>query len=87
MNQDEHGVWAVNYACQLPPMVEPYVFLAIVSQVRAHHDVGTSSIGVKKFHISHTIEHKICVENINIIQFCMLSECCHYQISICAHDK
>jgi len=33
--QDEHGFWVVNFAHQLLPMVEPYVFPAIVNQVRA----------------------------------------------------
>jgi hypothetical protein len=63
------------------------MFPTIVSQIRTHHDVGTFSLGFKKFHISHTIEHKICVKYINIIQLCMLSECYQYQISICTHDK
>ncbi len=35
IRQDEHGFWVVNFTCWLPPMVEPYVFLAIANQVRA----------------------------------------------------
>jgi hypothetical protein len=33
--QDEHGFWVVNFAHWLPPMVEPYLFPTIVSQVKA----------------------------------------------------
>jgi hypothetical protein len=35
IRQDEHGFWVVNCAHWLPPMLEPYLFPAIVSQVRA----------------------------------------------------
>ncbi len=31
--QDEHGFWLVNFACRLPPMEEPYVIPASISQV------------------------------------------------------
>ncbi len=37
IHQDENGFWLVNFAHRLPPMEEPYVFFAFVSQVSCNH--------------------------------------------------
>jgi hypothetical protein len=68
--QDEYGFWVVNFAHQLLPMVEPYVFPAIVNQVRAPLTRGSQFFDYKvldtiKLHVEADIHFSINYVHIN----------------------